>query len=83
MNVNQKKALVSVVAENGQNLHSRCVTGQAKIPTSTMQRSLESLTNQNILRQEKKSAVFSFRCENSFFPLVDSDFYVLLTPDFL
>ena len=67
LTANQKKALIAVAAENGQNLHSRRVTGIAKVSASAMQRSLESLTNQDILRQEEKSGTIGFRFEDPFF----------------
>jgi DNA-binding IclR family transcriptional regulator len=58
---------VAVVAENGQNLHSRSVTHTAKIAASTTQRSLESLNKQDILRQDEKSGTMKFRFEDPFF----------------
>ena len=67
LTANQKKALIAVVAENGQSLHSQRVTTIAKVSASTMQRSLESLTNQDILRQEEKSGTITFRFEDPFF----------------
>jgi hypothetical protein len=63
----QKKALSSVASEKGHNLHSQRVTGIAKISPSTMQRSLESLTRQDILRQQESGGTIQFRFEDPFF----------------
>lgn len=67
LTANQKKALAAVVAESGQNLHSQRVTQTVKMSASTMQRSLESLTKQDILRQEEKTGTITFRFEDPFF----------------
>jgi uncharacterized protein len=63
----QKKALSAVVAEAGQNLQSMNVAAMTKISPSTMRRSLESLTSQDILRQEENKGSIKFRFEDPFF----------------
>jgi response regulator of citrate/malate metabolism len=63
----QKKTLTAVVEENGQNLQSNRVTTKTGVSPSSMRRSLESLTSQDILRQEEKQGIIKIRFEDPFF----------------
>lgn len=63
----QKKTLTAVVTENGQNLQSHRVTAKSGVSPSSIRRSLESLTSQDILRQEEKQGVIKIRFEDPFF----------------
>ena len=63
----QKKVLSAVVKENGQNLQSIRVTKEFKVAASSMRKSLESLTSQDILRQEETKGAIQFKFEDPFF----------------
>ena len=63
----QKKALSAVVHENGQNLQSIKVTTEYKVSPSSMRKSLESLTSQDILRPEENKGSIFYRFEDPFF----------------
>ena len=63
----QKKALSASVTENGQNLQSIKVAEKTKVSPSSMRRSLESLSAQDILRQEEGKGAIKFRFEDPFF----------------
>ncbi len=63
----QKKALISVVSEKGQNLQSIKITEKTKVSPSSMRRALESMTSQDILRQEEKNGTIRYRFEDPFF----------------
>lgn len=63
----QKKALSAVVRENGQNLQSIKVMEITKVSPSSIRRALESLTAQDILRQEESLGIIRFRFEDPFF----------------
>ncbi len=67
LTANQKKALAAAVTENGSNLRSSAVTTRTKMSASTMQRALESLTKQDIHREEGKGGNLTFRFEDPFF----------------
>ncbi len=67
LTANQKKALAAAVSENGANLRSATVTTRTKMSASTMQRALESLTKQDILREEGKGGNLAFHFEDPFF----------------
>jgi uncharacterized protein len=64
---NHKKTLTAVVSENGENLFSKTVTIKTKMSSSTIQRSLGSLTNQDILREVESRGRKTFRFEDPFF----------------
>jgi len=63
----QKKVLSAVVQENGQNLQSIRVTGDVGVSASSMRKSLESLTAQDVLRQTETGGNIRFRFEDPFF----------------
>ena len=63
----QKKALSAVVSENGRNLQSIKVMEMTKVSPSSMRRALESLTAQDILRQEESAGIVRVRFEDPFF----------------
>lgn len=63
----QKKTLSSVITEKGQNLQSAKVTQMIKVSPSSISRALESLTSQDILRQEETKGSISYRFEDPFF----------------
>jgi len=63
----QKKALISVVSEKGQNLQSIKVTEKTKVSPSSMRRALESMTSQDIIRQEENRGTIRYRFEDPFF----------------
>lgn len=63
----QKKALISVVSEKGQNLQSIKITERMKVSPSSMRRALESMTARDILRQEEKAGTIRYRFEDPFF----------------
>ena len=67
LTTNQKKALAAVVTENGESLRSKEVTRRTKMSASAIQRALESLTKQNILREKGKGGNISFHFEDPFF----------------
>jgi uncharacterized protein len=67
LTANQKKALAAVVTENGEGLRSKEVTRRTKMSASAIQRALESLTKQNILREKGKGGNISFHFEDPFF----------------
>lgn len=64
---NQKKALFAVARENGQNLLSREISVKTKMPASTMQTALRSLSARNILRQKEKEGSVQYIFEDPFF----------------
>lgn len=63
----QKKALSAVVSENGQNLQSKKVTKESGVSPSSMARSIESLTSQDILRQVENQGSIIYKFEDPFF----------------
>lgn len=63
----QKKALVAVVEENGQNLQSQEVSRKTNIAPSSMRRAVESMVWQDILRQEESRGNLRFIFEDPFF----------------
>ncbi len=63
----QKKSLLAVIAENGQNLQSKKVTQEKGIAPSTMGRALESLISKDILRQAEIEGSLRYRFEDPFF----------------
>lgn len=67
LTTNQKKSLAAVVAENGQELRSKKVTARTKMSASAIQRALESLVNQDLLREKGKGGSISFHFEDPFF----------------
>jgi uncharacterized protein len=63
----QKKTLSAVITERGQNLQSTKVTQIIKVSPSSVSRALESLTGQDILRQEEAKGSIIYRFEDPFF----------------
>ena len=63
----QKKALIAVVAENGQRLQSMKVVASTGVSPSSMRKSLESLTARDIVRQVESTGTILFRFEDPFF----------------
>lgn len=62
----QKKSLLAVIAENGQNLQSKKITQETGIAPSTMGRALESLVSKDILRQVEVEGRLRYRFEDPF-----------------
>lgn len=67
LTANQKKTLAAVVSKKGESLLSKEVTHRIKMSASAIQRALESLTKQNILREKGKGGNISFHFEDPFF----------------
>jgi hypothetical protein len=67
LTTNQKKVLASVVTENGEGLRSKDVTHRTKMSASAIQRALESLVKQDLLREKGKGGNISFHFEDPFF----------------
>lgn len=67
LTTNQKKSLAAVVSENGEGLRSKKVTGRTKMSASAIQRALESLVKQDLLREKGKGGNISFHFEDPFF----------------
>lgn len=63
----QKKTLSAVVTERGQNLLSIEVTKRTSVPVSSMQRALESLSEQDILRTKEQGGKIQYLFEDPFF----------------
>ncbi len=63
----QKKALVAVVTESGLHLQSMRVVASTGVSPSSMRKSLESPTAQDIVRQVESSGAILFRFEDPFF----------------
>ncbi len=62
----QKKSLLAVIAENGQNLQSKKVTQEKGIAPSSMGRALDSLNSKDILRQVESEGGIRYRFEDPF-----------------
>lgn len=67
LTTNQKKSLAAVVSENGEGLRSKKVTSRTKMSASAIQRALESLVKQDLLREKGKGGDISFYFEDPFF----------------
>jgi uncharacterized protein len=67
LTVIQKKTLAAVVAESGINLRSQEVTKRAGVAPSSMQRALESLSEQDILRTGEERGKIQYLFEDPFF----------------
>ena len=63
----QKSVLLAVVLEKGVNLRSAAVTARYAVPLSTMQRTLQSLDDKGIIREEETLGSIRFRTEDPFF----------------
>jgi AAA+ ATPase superfamily predicted ATPase len=63
----QKKALAAVVAEAGMNLRSIDVVKRTGVSASSMQRALESLSEQDILRGKEQDGRIKYVFEDPFF----------------
>ncbi len=63
----QKKALHAVIAENGERLQSLKVVKEFGVSPSSMRKSLESLTNRDVLRQVESTGSVRFCFEDPFF----------------
>lgn len=63
----QKKALTAVAVEDGRNLQSIRVTASSGVSASSMRRSIESLSNRDILRQDESAGTVRIRFEDPFF----------------
>ena len=63
----QKKALHAVIAENGEHLQSLKVVKAFGVSPSSMRKSLESLTNRDVLRQVESAGTVRFCFEDPFF----------------
>ena len=67
LTVIQKKALSAVVAEEGANLLSNEVTKRVIVPASSMQRALQSLSEQDVLRTREQAGKIQYLFEDPFF----------------
>ena len=63
----QKKALHAVIDENGEHLQSLKVVKASGVSPSSMRKSLESLSNRDILRQVESTGTIRFCFEDPFF----------------
>lgn len=63
----QKKALHAVVSEKGKRLQSLSAIKISGLSPSTMRKSLDSLSNRDILRQVESAGAIQFRFEDPFF----------------
>jgi AAA+ ATPase superfamily predicted ATPase len=63
----QKKALHAVIAENGEHLQSLKVVKAFGVSPSSIRKSLESLTNRDVLRQVESTGTVRFCFEDPFF----------------
>lgn len=62
----QKKVLTAVITEKGHNLQSKKVTREKGITPSSVARAVESLTSQDILRQEEQAGGIRYKFEDPF-----------------
>jgi hypothetical protein len=63
----QQKALIAVVRERGQNLHSTRVLRESGLSQSTMQRALAALNSRDLIREEETRGQTQWRLEDPFF----------------
>ncbi len=63
----QQKALIGVVRERGQNLHSTRVLRESGLSQSTMQRALAALKSRGLIREEESRGKTRLRLEDPFF----------------
>ncbi len=63
----QQKALIAVVREKGQNLHSARVVRESGMSQSTMQRALAALRDRELIREEEARGQTRLRLEDPFF----------------
>lgn len=63
----QQKALMAVVREKGQNLHSTRVLRESGLSQSTMQRALAALKGRDLVREEEARGQTHLRLEDPFF----------------
>jgi DNA-binding IclR family transcriptional regulator len=63
----QQKALIAVVRERGQSLHSARVLRESGLSQSTMQRALAALNNRDLIREEETRGQTRWRLEDPFF----------------
>jgi hypothetical protein len=63
----QQKALIAVVREKGQNLHSTRVLRESGLSQSTMQRALTALNGRDLIREEETRGQTRLRLEDPFF----------------
>jgi uncharacterized protein len=63
----QQKALIALVREKGQNLHSTRVLRESGLSQPTMQRALASLKSRDLIREEERLGHTRLRLEDPFF----------------
>lgn len=63
----QQKALIAVVREKGQNLHSSRVLRESGLSQPTMQRALAALKSRDLIREEERLGQTRLRLEDPFF----------------
>ena len=63
----QQKALITVVREKGQNLHSSRVLREIGLSQPTMQRALAALKSRDLIREEERLGQTRLRLEDPFF----------------
>ncbi len=63
----QQKAILALVGEKGQNLHSARVVRESGLSQSTMQRALAALKSRDLIREEETRGQTRLRLEDPFF----------------
>jgi uncharacterized protein len=63
----QQKAMLALVREKGQNLHSARVVRESSLSQSTMQRALAALKSRDLIREEETRGQTRLRLEDPFF----------------